>query len=440
MNRVSRIALALAGLALAFAGQPAWAEICVASDTGTSNTACGTGAGNNDAGTVNSAFGDRALSSNTTGRENTATGTGALLYNGAGNNNSAFGATALFNNTAGSDNTASGVAALSANTTGNSNTANGSAALEHNTASNNTANGYGALFSNTTGSYNTASGAEALYGNTKGFQNTASGGYALSNNTTGNYNTANGDDALLFNTKGNDNTAAGAEALYNNATGDQNTAVGFGAGATNAAGNDNTFIGYNANTNAANYSNGTALGYDAVLTGSNTIVLGNNKITAIRAEVPHISGLSDRRLKKDIADLGSDLGLAFIEKLKPVSYRFKNGDETQRYGFIAQDLEQALPATLHDTVENSQPEHGLALIDRDNDPDRTYHVAYGELTAPMVKAIQEQQQEIAALKSENAELRQSIAAIHKQVDSMTAARTSRRTAKVAATRAAPMLR
>jgi hypothetical protein len=32
--------------------------------------------------------------------------------------------------------------------------------------------------------------------------------------------------------------------------------------------------------------------------------------------------------------------------LKPVSYHFNNGDETERYGFIAQDLEQALPASL----------------------------------------------------------------------------------------------
>jgi hypothetical protein len=114
-----------------------------------------------------------------------------------------------------------------------------------------------------------------------------------------------------------------------------------------------------------------------------------------------------------------------------VSYRFKNGDETEPYGFIAQDLEQALPAALHDTVEQSDPEHGLALVERQNDADRTYRVAYGELTAPMVKAMQEQQQEIAALKSENAELRQAlndqgaaIAALREQVGAMKLAKNS----------------
>jgi trimeric autotransporter adhesin len=105
-----------------------------------------------------------------------------------------------------------------------------------------------------------------------------------------------------------------------------------------------------------------------------------------------------------------------------VSYRFNNGDETERYGFIAQDLEQALPVSLHETIERSEPEHGLALIERQNDKDRTYRVSYGELTAPIVKAIQQQQQEIeaerqdiAALKAENDTLRRSIAALKERV-------------------------
>jgi hypothetical protein len=60
--------------------------------------------------------------------------------------------------------------------------------------------------------------------------------------------------------------------------------------------------------------------------------------------------------------------------------------------FIAQDLEQAPPAPLHNIIERSEPEHGMALIERQNDKDRTYRVSYGELFAPMVKSIQEQEQ------------------------------------------------
>jgi hypothetical protein len=40
---------------------------------------------------------------------------------------------------------------------------------------------------------------------------------------------------------------------------------------------------------------------------------------------------------------------------------------------------------------------------RENDAARTYRVSYGELTAPLVKAIQEQQAEISTLAAENAE-------------------------------------
>jgi len=70
-----------------------------------------------------------------------------------------------------------------------------------------------------------------------------------------------------------------------------------------------------------------------------------------------------------------------------------------------------LPASLHDTIEKSEPEHGLALIERQNDTDRTYRVPYGELLAPMVKAIQEQQQE-------NADLRHALEAQAAEIDAL----------------------
>ena len=79
-------------------------------------------------------------------------------------------------------------------------------------------------------------------------------------------------------------------------------------------------------------SNSTVIGYNAVSKGSNTIVFGNTSISALYAQVTTITGISDRRKKKDIES--SDLGLDFIEKLRPVSYRYNNGDETLRYGFI----------------------------------------------------------------------------------------------------------
>ena len=48
---------------------------------------------------------------------------------------------------------------------------------------------------------------------------------------------------------------------------------------------------------------------------------------------------SDKNKKNTIVD--SDLGLSFIEKLKPVSYKFNSGTRTH-YGLIAQDVETVL--------------------------------------------------------------------------------------------------
>ena len=297
------------------------------------------------------------------------------------------------------------------------NTAGGAEALYNTTGKSNTAFGEQALFSNTAGTGNTAVGFDALTFNLAGGNyNTATGVEALFSNTTGNNNTASGAEALKNNSTGENNTAFGTDALFENTTGGGNTAVGISAGLTNIAGSGNTFIGTGANANA-DYTNGTALGAGALLFQSNSIVLGNTSISAIFADVS-ITAVSDRRRKKDIRALDADLGLDFIEKLKPVSYRFSNGDETERYGFIAQDLEQALPASLHDTVERSEPEHGLALIERQNDKDRTYRVSYDELLAPIVKSIQEQQQEIATLRQQNADLRRALEAMEHRVSAL----------------------
>jgi hypothetical protein len=236
-------------------------------------------------------------------------------------------------------------------------------------------------------------------------------------NTTGLDNTASGYLALQANTEGNSNTAFGYAALVTNKGGTENTALGAFALATSLHGNYNTAIGFDADiaASAGHIENSTALGYQATIHASNSIVLGNDKITKIHAQVTSISSISDRRRKKDIRVLDAGLGLDFIEKLQPVSYRFNNGDETERYGFIAQDLEQALPVSLHDKIERSEAEHGLALIERQNDEAHTYRISYGELFAPIVKAVQQQQQEIAAERQKNADLRRALAAVEDQI-------------------------
>ena len=96
---------------------------------------------------------------------------------------------------------------------------------------------------------------------------------------------------------------------------------------------------------------------------------------------------SDRRWKSDIKN--SDLGLDFINKLRPVSYLRKN-DETKKieYGFIAQELEETL---------NKIGISSAGILTKDSQG--MYGVRYNDFIAPMVKAIQEQQTQIEELKA-----------------------------------------
>lgn len=115
---------------------------------------------------------------------------------------------------------------------------------------------------------------------------------------------------------------------------------------------------------------------------------------------------SDLRLKKDVKT--SPLGLDFINALRPVSFRWKVGENKliadedgvaildadgnkqyeevpgvrQHYGFIAQEVKEVLDNT---DVEDFA---GWVLNDK-NDPDSYQSLSYEQFIAPLVKAVQE---------------------------------------------------
>lgn len=240
---------------------------------------------NNTVGSKNTGLGFGALHGNTTGSNNTAVGDGVAFSMTTGDNNTALGQIAMFSNTSGEENTAIGQAAMYSNTTGYMNTVVGQAALYYNTTGyQNTAIGAQALFSNSTGRDNTAIGTLSLLSNTTGISNTAVGDSSLYFNTTGEKNAALGDDSLRSNTTGFRNVAIGQSSLRGNTTGSRNVALGDDAGYANSAfattnanisGSNNTFLGANAVPGVATQLNyATALGSDALITTSNTIVLG----------------------------------------------------------------------------------------------------------------------------------------------------------------------
>jgi trimeric autotransporter adhesin len=358
-----------------------------------SNTAFGYKTLVSNTGFSNTAIGSNVLYSNTTGYENVASGSFALYSNTIGAGNTATGVSTLQLNTTGSTNTAMGVAALYANTTGSNNTANGGIALFSNTTgSNNTANGFQALRSNTTGSYNTAYGAASLYSNTTGGGNTAYGNTALYNNNTGYYN-----------------TALGYEALYFTFSSQNNTAIGYAAGRFYNNGWNNVFVGASADVNGHNYFNVVSIGQGAVCTAPSQVTIGNSSTNSYRAYAGW-TNISDGRYKKNVKE---DIpGLAFINKLRPVTYTLDatgldnflhrnqspekqtdskakeminvalNEKEQIRFtGFIAQE------------VEKSAKESGFNFsgVDAPKNENDVYGLRYSEFVVPLVKAVQEQQ-------------------------------------------------
>lgn len=167
---------------------------------------------------------------------------------------------------------------------------------------------------------------------------------------------------------------------------------------------------------------------------NNTHSLGN--ATYRFTEVYATNGVintSDRREKKDIND--TNLGLDFINLLRPVSYRWNTGvDEDIHYGLIAQEAEQAVLQTRQDNQKTS-------IVTHDQATDK-YGVRYSELISPIIKAVQElyskllgverniasvkvdienerisKDQEIERLKKENADIKARLEKIEKMLNS-----------------------
>ncbi|MBD3581822.1 tail fiber domain-containing protein [Flavobacterium selenitireducens] len=410
-------------------------ESLMANTVGSSNTAVGLHAMMNSvSASWNTALGINTLKLNTTGDGNTASGANALMANLSGDSNTAIGANSLLQNISGNSNTGIGFSALHESETGNMNTAIGTSAMYYNTTgSNNTAIGAAALINNQSGNGNSAVGQYALRWNVSGDHNSAFGRLALSENISGQTNTAAGfasmgtnqsgsnntalgNMSLRVNLAGNANTAVGTSALYNT-VGSNNTGVGNSALIANTSGSNNTALGNSANTSVGTITNATVVGNAAIVNASNKVRLGNTSVAIVEGQVPYFNP-SDARFKNDVKP--NVPGLTFIMKLRPVTYHFDSvkferhltrdladslkmkvqnvrKDEALHTGFLAQEVAQAADAIGYEF-------DGLHKPDASN-PTDNYSVAYGQFVVPLVRSVQEQQDEIERLKAENASLR-----------------------------------
>ena len=260
-----------------------------------------------------------------------------------------------------------------------------------------------------------------------GNDNVGVGVLALNRITTGSRNIALGSDALITATTTNDNIGIGHGTLVDLTTDDvlssgRNIAIGTSAlnsvSSSGIGSFDNVVIGHFSGKNITNSLNNTIVGASAgtTLTGgggnntiigsgansstatiSNEVTLGNGSVTSLRCADTSIASLSDARDKNDIRDL--PYGLNFLENVRPVEFTWDKrvltpDDENdpkqgkRRAGFIAQELQEAMPDGENDILD---------LVYESN-PQRL-EAKYGNLIPVMVKAIQDLKEEVDTLKN-----------------------------------------
>ena len=164
------------------------------------------------------------------------------------------------------------------------------------------------------------------------------------------------------------------------------TATIYNVSSALTTGSNNTFVGSEA-AGVTDADNQTSIGLQAFCSAANQITLGNPSVTALRCADTTIASLSDQRDKTDIVD--SSYGLDFVSTLRPVQFKWDRrnlvaGDETSahngktRVGFIAQELQGAMPANENDILD----------LVYDVNPERI-EAKYGNLIPILTKAIQD---------------------------------------------------
>lgn len=338
-----------------------------------------------------------------------AIGDSALFHNkwdpnftNSSSENTAIGSKALFSNTVGYLNTACGFWSLYANTTGIANTA------------------YGAwsLLDNTTGTGNTAIGVSALQANTTGSDNTALG-TALGINTTGSLNTAGGLGALGDNTSGSRNTAFGFKALNISTTSNNNTSIGYESAIHGLHVSNSTYLGYRADVLDSNfYTNQTIMGYQSVGTASNQVRIGNSNVLSIGG-FANWTNISDGRFKTNVRQ--NVPGLDFITDLKPVTYNLETGkldsylhashkDYVPDTEYLQQKGQIVYSGFIAQEVEASAKklDYEFSGVDTPKNENDIFGLRYAEFVVPLVKAVQELNEKVERLETENEELKKLI--------------------------------
>jgi hypothetical protein len=303
----------------------------------------------------------------------------------------------------------------------------------------NVAIGHRALRQLTSGTHNVAIGSGAMTTSTASTANVAIGASAGNQAGSGaTYNVMIGESAGQHIAGSDYNTIVGAQGVSggggsSSLSGTQNSTFGYragydlqGAAAYNTlvgcsvgdnvtTGTNNTFLGYHISASGATVTHEIVIGsgvdssndFDGAGTETCRIGRASDYITNDFGENATWTHSSDLRIKKDIKD--SDLGLAFINHLRPVTYKkkapseypkeFSQYDATQTernnpdkvlYGFIAQEVKEAMDKVgCSDFTVWSEGKDGMQELGET------------ELITPLIKAVQELSAKVEALESAN---------------------------------------
>jgi hypothetical protein len=340
-----------------------------------------------------------------TGDENIFVGSGVFFTNGGGNS--------------GGQNTIIGHGAASYNVgkTASNNVMFGYKVAEYLTSgSNNTVMGYYAVPTLESGSNNIVigAGADVPAANTSNFLNI--GNTIYGNTSTASVGIGTSSPSQMLTINGSQGSPATSGTTQNgmfrltNTTGQVSLDVGINQSGSaytwmQAAQKNNlgTYHILALNPNGGNVGIGTSSPIERLTVAgniapsvTNVYSLGTSSVLFLDAYVKNgVTTTSDARAKTDITN--SDLGLDFINDLRPVSYHWKEGDNKLHYGVIAQETERALSQAKTRSGRSGEVDNVIVSHDKKTD---IYGVRYTELIAPVIKAIQELYAEFVGVKGD----------------------------------------
>ena len=121
--------------------------------------------------------------------------------------------------------------------------------------------------------------------------------------------------------------------------------------------------------------------YASSSTGNMSLVNSSNGLVGTFSSTG-VYTASDRKLKENINDI--TYNISDLMQLSAKEYNYKKGDRTKTIGFIAQEVKEVLPE----------------LVNHDKETD-THLINYAGMSVIAIKAIQDQQEMIEKLQSEN---------------------------------------